>query len=153
MYTLMFVLIILTEVPTVLKNFPCTTTTCSNKIIHLWHVHAWKKMRNLGILFPGNCAFGGKYLQFWGEIDGYFGLFLPTNSKHLWKIHIFDAIFDHIPGKFRIFSSHGHVTTKGALYWPGLIWDIEQISSEDIKKRIKIIIYIRLFGEAINLCI
>ena len=45
-----------------------------------------EKMRNLGISFPGNVAFGGKYLQFWGEIyhlDGYFGLFLPNISENL----------------------------------------------------------------------
>ena len=59
------------------------------------------KMGNLGSLFLGNCAFGGKSLQFWQEIydlDGYFCLFLK-NYTHLWKIHIFDANLDHIPEK------------------------------------------------------
>ena len=46
------------------------------------------KMRNLEISIPGNFAFGGKYLQFSGEIqhlDGYFGLFLPKNYENLQK--------------------------------------------------------------------
>ena len=43
-----------------------------------------EKIWNLVISFPGNFAFGGKYLQFWGEIyhlDRCFGLF----SKIVWK--------------------------------------------------------------------
>ena len=48
-----------------------------------------KRIWNLVISFPGNFAFGGKSLQFWGEIyhwewDGYFCLFLTQNS-HYWQ--------------------------------------------------------------------
>ena len=53
-------------------------------------------------------TFGGKYLQFWGEIyhlDVYFCLFLTKKSEICKIIHIFNAIFDHIPGKIHIFSS------------------------------------------------
>ena len=35
---------------------------------------------------------------------GHFGLFIPKMSENLSKIHIFDTIFDNIPGKCCIFS-------------------------------------------------
>ena len=62
------------------------------------------KMRNWGISFSRNCAFGVKYLPILrGNIGGYFCLFLTTNYKqNVNKNQIFDVKFDDIPGRFCI---------------------------------------------------
>ena len=68
------------------------------------------KMWNLISSFPGNFAFRGKSLQFWGKIyhlDGYSGLFLTQMSEICQIIHSFDEICDHIPGKCCTLSSIG----------------------------------------------
>ena len=69
---------------------------CGDRVVH---GKSAEFGNDLGISFPGNFAFGGKYLQFWGEIyhlDGYFDLFLPKISKNLLKYQIFKEMFDHI---------------------------------------------------------
>ena len=74
------------------------------------------KMWNLGISFPGNLAFGGKYLWFWGEIyhlDGYFDLFLTKKYlKICKKLTFLMQTLTFIPGKFGIFSSLAHKILK-----------------------------------------
>ena len=62
----------------------CNFTFSSTR--ELYALPCMEKMWNLGFSFPGIFAFGGKSLQFWGEIhhlDGYFGLFLPNISENL----------------------------------------------------------------------
>ena len=60
---------------------------------------------NLGIVFLGNCASGGKIFAI---LRGW--IFLYFSDKHFWQFvkkntSNFDTIFDYIPGTFCIFSS------------------------------------------------
>ena len=62
-------------------------------------------MWNFGHLIPGKFCF-------WREmyhLDGYVGLFLITMFEICKIIQIFDAIFDHIPGKCLHLLSAFHI--------------------------------------------
>ena len=61
---------------------------CSSAERRAMQLSCMDKMWNLGISFLGNFPYGGKSLQFWGEIyhlDGYFCLFLTNISENLFK--------------------------------------------------------------------
>ena len=91
------------------KYFPPKAKFPGNEMttFNMFSMHVW--LDNARISFPGNCAFGGKSLQFWGERyhsdDGYFCLFLTKKILKFRgkKITFLTPFFYHIPGKCCLF--------------------------------------------------
>ena len=63
-------------------------------------IHVWKKCRIFESHSRQNVAFGGKSLQFGGEI--YNLMYIFVSYRNIWKIHIMYTHFDPILGKFCI---------------------------------------------------
>ena len=98
------------------------------------------KMWNLVISFPGNFAFGGKYLQFRGEIYHlyrYFGLFLPKICKKITFLTQFVTIFQEILHCLQPWISLSYQSWKLDNAMPeGVGWLVEWKRSE-IKKQLQ----------------